>query len=84
MTVNPVRGESDLSPLSVEEQEQIFGAGNVARLKYEDLAGQFSHRYEIAGLLGTLVLLAFIAEALLGAWQSRRGAKRDQAQGAAA
>ncbi len=84
MTVNPVRGESDLLALSTDEQEQIFGAGNVARLKYADLASQFSHRYEIAGLLGTLVLLAFIAEALLGAWQSRRGAKRDQAQGAAA
>jgi hypothetical protein len=83
MTVNPVRGESDLAPLSEPEQEAIFGAGNVARLKYADLASQFSHRHEIAGTIGTLVLLAFVAEALLGAWQSRRGARRRQTQGAA-
>ena len=49
-----------------EEQDSIFGAANVARLKYADLAGQFSHRHEIAGTLGTLVLLAFVAEALCG------------------
>jgi hypothetical protein len=84
LTVNPVRGESDLSPLSREEQESIFGAGNVARLKYAELAGEFSHRHEIAGSLGALVLLAFVAEAVWGAWQSRRGAKRGQSEGAAA
>ncbi len=82
LTVNPVRGESDLSPLSTPEQESIFGAGNVARLKYAELAGQFSRRHEIVGTLGALVLLAFIAEALCGAWQSRRSAKHGPAQGA--
>jgi hypothetical protein len=84
MTVNAVSGESDLSPLSEAEQESIFGAGNVARVKYADLAGQFSQRHEIAGTLGALVLLAFVLEAFVGAWQSRRGARHGQSQETAA
>lgn len=77
LAVNPVEGESDLAPLSDEDQAQLWGATHAARVTPEQLNTQFSRRHEMIPLLVVLVLIAFAVEALWGAWQSRRGARRD-------
>jgi hypothetical protein len=72
LTVNPVLGESDVAVLGEEEQGKIFGTGNVQRLTFADLGEQFARRHEIFALMALLVWIAFVIEALVGAWQARR------------
>ena len=74
LAVNPVLGESDLTPLSAEAQADLFGTENVQRLKPDELAGSCSARREIVPMLILLVLVAMAVEALIGAWQARRRA----------
>lgn len=72
LSVNPIQGESDLTPITEEEQKQLFGSANVARLPFQDIDKQFVHRQELFSTLILLVFAAFALETLLGAWQSRR------------
>jgi hypothetical protein len=72
LTVNPVLGESDLTPLDEEGQASLFGVRNVVRIPAADLSGQFAQRHEVTELMAVLLLLAFAVEAVVGAWQSRR------------
>ena len=77
LTVNPVAGESELTPLDEAEQANAFGDNPVHRIPYTNLAGEFSNRHEIGRWILVLLLLAFAVEAIMGAWQSRQGARRD-------
>jgi hypothetical protein len=72
LTVNPVLGASDLTPLSPDDQASLFGNTNVAWVSYADLDQLFLRRHELFGWLLGLVLAAFVIEAVLGAWQARR------------
>jgi hypothetical protein len=76
--VNAVLEGSDLTPLGEEDQARVLGLRNVQRIPYKALVAQISRRHEIKGILALLLTLAFVAEALAGAWQSRRGARRDE------
>jgi hypothetical protein len=80
LAVNPVLGESDLAALTEEDQAALFGSAHALRLPYAQVADQFSRRHEIGPLMAVLVLAAFAVEALLGAWQSRRGARQGDRQ----
>jgi hypothetical protein len=79
VTVNPVEGESELAQLSAEEQKAIFGEAGAAQVSFAELPDRFAKRREWTSALLVLVMLAFAAEALLGAWQSRRGAREKEA-----
>ena len=81
VTVNPVSEESDLKSISSEDLSRLFGEKSVARIKYEGLAAQFVSSREWASLLAVFLMLAFAAEALLGAWQSRVGAREEGGRG---
>jgi hypothetical protein len=83
LAVNPVLGQSDLTPLDEEGQAALFGTDNVERLPYVELAGRFARRREVLPLALGLVLVAFAAEALMGAWQSRRKARQAGREGMA-
>ncbi len=72
VTVNPVAGESDLTPLGADEQALLFGTRRFAQVPAQELADVFAQRRELAGWMLALLLPAFVAEALAGAWQSRR------------
>jgi hypothetical protein len=72
LAVNPATGASDMKPFDEDMQEELFGRFNVVRLPYAEVGEQFHHRREILPLVAVLVFLAFAAEALVGAWQSRR------------
>jgi hypothetical protein len=78
LAVNPVQGESSLAKLSDKDQEALFGKRNAVRLVYAGLAGQFTNRQEMVKLMISLVMLAFVVEAALGAWQSRVGARKEE------
>lgn len=78
ITVNPVEGESDLAQLSSADQQILFGETGAARVSFAELPDHFAKRREWTTLLLVLVMLTFAAEALLGAWQSRRGARREK------
>ena len=78
VTVNPVEGESELVQLSAEDQTVLFGEAGAARVTFAELPERFAKRREWTVALLVLVMLAFAAEALLGAWQSRRGARREK------
>lgn len=79
LTINPVLGESDLTPLDAEAQEELFGSRNVVRLPFAEVGGQFTHAHEITALVAVLVMIAFIVEALAGAWQARRKVRKEAA-----
>lgn len=72
LTVNPVQGESDLTTLSEADQVVLFGEQHVQRLPFADIAEQFTRAHEVTGLMVVLVFVAFVIEALLGAWQAWR------------
>jgi hypothetical protein len=78
VTVNPVEGESELIQLSPEDQATLFGEAGASRVTFAELPDHFAKRREWTPLLLVLVMLAFAAEAMLGAWQSRRGARREK------
>lgn len=79
LTVNPVLGESELAALDGETQQELFGERNLVRLPYAEVSGLFVRRHEITGLIVVLVFLAFVAEALAGAWQARRKLREEAA-----
>ena len=81
LTVNPVQGESRLTPITEEEQAVLFGRKNSMRMPFGALEQHFSRRHELVALLSALVALAFLVEAIVGAWQSRRAARRFQEEG---
>jgi hypothetical protein len=76
--VNAVVEGSDLTGLGAEEQGKVLGGTNVQRIPYKALAAQVSRNHEIKGIVALILVLAFAAEALAGAWQSRRGARREE------
>lgn len=84
LAVNPVLGESDLAAMTDEDQAALFGGDRVLRIPYSQVADQFSRQHEIGPPIAVLVMIAFAVEALLGAWQSRRGARRAEGQEGAA
>jgi hypothetical protein len=71
-----VSGSGDLTPLSDEDQAELFGSRQVVRLPFADVDSQFQRRHELLRLLIVLVFLALAVEALIGAWQSRRRVKK--------
>ena len=76
LAVNPATGESDLTPISAKEQAELFGTANVQRLGFASL--QFDRRREIFAFMIALLFIAFIIEAVFGAFQSlRRGAQNE-------
>lgn len=70
--VNPVLGESDLIELNEEEHALLFGNRNVVRLDYSQLQDVFARKREVFPLMMALLSMAFVIEALAGAWQGRR------------
>ena len=82
MAVNPTAGESQLTPLTETELTQLYGERHASLVPFEQLAGQFRNGHEWTWPLVWLVLGALVLESLSGAWQSRRGGRR-QAGGAA-
>jgi hypothetical protein len=76
--VNAVSEGSDLTALGEEEQARVLGLRNVQRIPYKALSARISRNHEIRGIVAVLLTLAFAVEALAGAWQSRRGARRDE------
>jgi len=60
------------------DQAIVLGLRNVDRVPYKVLAGQISRSHEINGFVAVLLAIAFAVEAMAGAWQSRRGARRDE------
>jgi len=72
LTLNPVLGKSDPTVLTEDEQAALFGTRNVHRLPFADLGDQFTRRHEVFALMAVLAYLAFVIEALVGAWQARR------------
>ncbi|MDA0841155.1 MAG: VWA domain-containing protein, partial [Planctomycetota bacterium] len=81
VTVNPVREESDLKTISEENLSRLFGESNVVRIKFDGLASHFASSREWASLLAVFLMVAFAFEALLGAWQSRVGAREEGGPG---
>jgi hypothetical protein len=81
LSVNPPAGESDLRPLDATEQERLYGTRNVRRLAATDLADAFARRRELSGPFLVLLLAAFAAEALSGAWLSRTSRRVRELQG---
>ena len=63
LTVNPVLGSGDLTPLGDEAQVELFGARQVARLPFAEVDAQFQRRHELLRLVLVLVFLAFAVEA---------------------
>lgn len=84
LTVNPVQGESSLTPLSDAEVTELFGNRNAARLSFADVAGRFARQHELLKLMAILLFLAYVVEAVVSAWQSRRNAPRPDMEGPAA
>lgn len=82
VAVNPTAGESQLAPLSAAELAQLYGAEHASLVPFEQLAGHFRNGHEWTWPLVWLVLAALVLESLVGAWQSRRGGRR-QAGGVA-
>jgi hypothetical protein len=80
ITVNPVEGESELVQLSPADQAALFGETGAARVTFAELPDHFAKRREWTSMLLVLVMIAFAAEALLGAWQSRKGARVERAE----
>jgi hypothetical protein len=79
LTVNPVNGASELTPLDEAEQEELFGTSQVLRVPYAEAAGQFTKRHELFAPVVVLLFAVFAVEALVGAWQSRRKSAKPQA-----
>jgi len=70
LAVNPAQGESDLTPISEQEQAEVFGTENAGRIEFSDLA--FAHRREVFSTMIIILFIAFAAEAMIGAVQSRK------------
>lgn len=77
--VNPVRGESDLTPLAAGDYGSVFGKENVQGLHFAELGSRFARRRELFPLLAVLLFIAFVIEAVNGARLSlRRGGTDDE------
>jgi hypothetical protein len=77
LAVNPAEGESVLSALTPDECRTLFGRRQAVMLPASAVAGQFRRRHEVFPFMAAAVLLAFLAEALVGAWMSRRAARQE-------
>jgi hypothetical protein len=77
VAVNPTAGESQLTPLTETELTQLYGERHASLVPFEQLAGQFRNGHEWTWPLVWLVLGALVLESLSGAWQSRRGRRRE-------
>ena len=76
VAVNPTAGESQLTPLTETELAQLYGERHASLVPFEQLADQFRNGHEWTWPLVCLVLGALVLESLSGAWQSRRGGRR--------
>ena len=72
LTVNPVLGQSDLTPSDAADIAGVFGETRVSRIPFESLAEGYTRRHELKAWLLVLVVAALAAEALTGAWFARR------------
>ena len=72
VTVNPVMGESDLTPADAEDIARVFGHTRVERIPFETLFEGCTRRAEIGSWILALAAVALVAEALTGAWFARR------------
>jgi hypothetical protein len=77
VAVNPTAGESQLTPLTETELTQLYGERHASLVPFEQLAGQFRNGHEWTWPLVLLVFGALVLESLSGAWQSRRGRRRE-------
>jgi hypothetical protein len=68
LAVNPVTGESDLTPSDAADIARIFGERNVKRIAFDAVARQWFRSRENAGWWLALVLAALAVEAAAGAW----------------
>jgi hypothetical protein len=80
LAVNPVLEESNLTPLSNDEQAALFGTENVTRLAAETLDARFVRRREIVPWLAIPLCLVMVVESLAGAWQARRKLGKESPQ----
>ena len=76
IAVNAVEGESSLERLSDADVIALFGVDHSPRITFDKLNDQFLRQKETTPWLLILALVALVVEALVGAWQSRRGARR--------
>jgi hypothetical protein len=72
LSVNPVTGQSDLTPADAADIARVFGDKRVQRIPFGALAGNYIRSTEVSAWLMPLVLGALTAEALAGAWFVRR------------
>jgi hypothetical protein len=72
LSVNPVTGESDLTPADDADITKVFGDRQVKRIRFESLPADWIRGREAAGGWMVLVLAALAAEAALGAWFAHR------------
>lgn len=72
LTVNPVTGQSDLTPSEAADISRVFGGTRVSRLPFESLPETYTRRQEVSTWLLVLVLVALAVEAVAGAWFTRR------------
>ena len=77
LTVNPVTGQSDLTPSDAADIARVFGEKQVRRIPFSSLAENYSYRHELSAWLLALVVAALAVEALVGAWFTRRRAKEN-------
>jgi len=72
LTVNPVTGQSDLTPSDDADIARVFGHTRVSRIPFEALPAGYTRRQDISAWWLAVVLAALAAEALTGAWFARR------------
>ncbi len=72
LSVNPVRGESDLTQADDALLTEVFGETQVEWVPFESLAEGYTYRSEIWQWLLALVMVALLVESLAGAWQTAR------------
>ena len=77
LTVNPVTGQSDLTPSDAGDIARVFGEEQVGRIPFSSLAESYSYRHELGAWLLALVTAALVVESLVGAWSTRRRVKEN-------
>lgn len=75
LSVNPVTGESDLTPAAEADVARVFGDRQVKRIPFTALDRNWIRGREQTGWWMALVLAALAAEALAGAWFTHRRRK---------
>jgi len=72
LTVNPVTGQSDLTPSDDTDLARVFGEAGFARIPFGALGESYTSRQELSAWLLALVIVALAVEALSGAWFALR------------